>query len=83
MLDIHSVEINEHLHNKKQVLVSFIDYSKAFDTLLHQTLICRLVQCGVRGSLLNLLQSYNRDRQTLVKLGNTESDKTDVIYETA
>lgn len=83
MLDIFSDEINEHLNNRKHVLVGFIDYSKAFDTLLHKTLHDKLQQCGIRGPLLNLLQDYHRNRQTFVKIGDTESDKTDVKYGTA
>jgi hypothetical protein len=38
--------INQHLNDKKHVLLILIDYSKAFDTLRHKTLIEKLDDCG-------------------------------------
>lgn len=83
MLDIFSDEINTHLNNKKHVIICFIDYSKAFDTLLYENLYNELQHCGIRGPLLNLLQDYHKNRQTYVKIGEVESDRMNVKYGTA
>lgn len=76
-------KIYDHLNNKKQVLVVFIDYSKAFDSLRHDLLIDRLEDCGVRGPLLNWCKDYLMNRAYAVKVGNDFSDNVIVTEGTA
>ena len=47
--------IQEALNNKKHVLGIFIDLSKAFDTIDHKILLCKLQHYGVRGNAYSLI----------------------------
>ena len=76
-------EVNEYLNDKKHVLLVFIDYSKAFDTLRHQKLIEKLENTGVRGPLLQWSKNYLENRMYMVKVGNSYSDRIQVNEGTA
>ncbi|XP_047508137.1 uncharacterized protein LOC125051677 isoform X1 [Pieris napi] len=65
--------IYKHLNKKDHVLVVFIDYSKAFDTLRHSVILQNLNDCGVRGNLLKWCENYLQDRTYRVKVCNEES----------
>lgn len=75
LLSAFTNSVNEHLNSKKHVLIVFIDYSKAFDTIRHNVLIERLDECGVRGSLLKWCENYLSKRYYSVKVGEAYSDK--------
>ncbi|CAG9115493.1 unnamed protein product [Plutella xylostella] len=75
--------VNSHLDNKRHVLVVFIDYSKAFDTLKHETLLKKLDNCGIRGPVLNWCKEYLHDRAYYVKIADTYSSKQKVTVGTA
>lgn len=66
-------EIYNHLDKKKHILIVFIDYSKAFDTLSHTTINVKNDLCGIRGPLQRLLQNYHKNRKSLVKIDNVDS----------
>ena len=53
----------------------FVDMSKAFDRVEHQTLINDLSNIGVRGSALKWFINYLTDRQQQVRCGNTVSGR--------
>ena len=53
----------------------FLDLTKAFDTVIHTTLLNKLHNYGVRGIANKLLKSYLTDRHQYVSLGNTQSSK--------
>lgn len=72
-----------HLNNKEHILVAFIDYSKAFDTLKHNTLIEKLNDCGIRGPLGEWCKDYLNERSFSVKVGDSLSKKTKVSEGTA
>lgn len=75
--------INKHLDNKKHVLVAFIDYSRAFDTLKHNILLEKLNDCGVRGPLSKWCQEYLANRAFVVKVSNDVSRRVTVTDGTA
>ena len=76
-----SVEtINKSLLLGKHVLGIFIDLSKAFDTLDHSTLLCKLENYGVRGNALLLLKSYLSERLQYVSFCKTSSDTLRIKY---
>lgn len=76
-------EINNYLNEKKHILIVFIDYSKAFDTLRHDLLIERLGISGVRGKLLKWCKNYLDDRSYQVKIGDMLSEEVKVTEGTA
>lgn len=73
----------EHLNGKKHVLIVFIDYSRAFDTLRHDILLERLEESGIRGPILNWCKNYLEDRMFYVKVGEADSHKIKVTEGTA
>lgn len=67
-------DIYEAIDNKKASLCVYIDLTKAFDTVSHKILECKLEQCGFRGSVLNLLKSYLNNRKQYVNLNGVKSN---------
>ena len=61
--------------NKKQIsIATFIDFSKAFDTVNHQILFLKLQKIGITGNVLKLLQNYLKNRKQKTIVNNTESE---------
>ena len=54
----------------------FLDLSKAFDSLEHNTLLKKLEIYGIRGLPLSWFKSYLQDRSLCVKCSTTESDES-------
>ena len=52
----------------------YIDQSKAFDTLIHRTLLDKLSYYGINGVAKNLLQSYLSHRHQFVNFNGFTSD---------
>lgn len=55
------------------VIATFIDLSKAFDTVNHVKLYEKLFENGIRGVALQLIQSYLRNRKQTVTIKNVSS----------
>ena len=64
----------------KHVIGTFIDLSKAFDTVDHNTLLSKLYNYGIRGTPHNLIKSYLSNRKQYVKIGDDESENSVVKY---
>jgi len=45
-----------YIQDKQQVIVAYIDFSKAFDVVSHSKLFARLQSYGIRGTLLSWLK---------------------------
>lgn len=77
-------DFNEFVKNKldsnKIVLVLFIDYKKAFDTINHDKLIEFLDKIGVRGKINKWFSDYLTNRKIIVKLNNQASEEKEVKY---
>jgi len=73
LLENFSNYINSQLNCQKHILVLFIDYSKAFDTLCHKQIINVLDSIGIRGKLLSFFKNYLTNRKMNVKILNEMS----------
>ena len=62
----------------KYSVVTFLDLSKAFDTVNHSTLIKKLAHYGFRGNSLSWFKTYLVDRLQCVSYNNTLSGPTTV-----
>jgi hypothetical protein len=57
-----------NIKNGNITRVAFIDFSRAFDTVCHKKLLYKLACYGVRGQLLNIIESflYNRSQRVIL-----------------
>lgn len=66
-------KILKMIDEDKAVMVTFVDLSKAFDTVDHDLLLQKLENEGIRGLALKLLKEYLSNRTQKVKLNNITS----------
>ena len=72
---LHSL-ITHCINGKKKKLYSaFIDFKKAFDFVVRDILWFKLIQSGVRGKNLDVVQSMYRNIKSRVKFENVLSDE--------
>ena len=64
----------------KSVVVLFIDFQKAFDSVSHPILMKKLAACGITGSLFEYIESYLKDRNQFTVINGTKSDLDHVRY---
>ena len=53
----------------------FLDLSRAFDTLDHHLLLCKMEKCGVRGVTLDWFRSYLHNRSLVAKITDHSNKK--------
>ena len=58
----------------------FADFSKAFDTVDHNTLLQKLEDYGIRGPTLAYLKSYLTNRKQYINANNSNSEHMDISY---
>ena len=69
------------MNNTSFVVMSFLDFSAAFDTVDHSTLIKRLeISYGISGTALEWFKSYLSYRTYKIKVNNTLSDPQSLSY---
>ena len=59
---------------KKQLFAAFVNFKKAFDFVVRDALWYKLIQMGVRGKILNIIQSMYSNIKSRVKFDNIVSD---------
>ena len=59
----------------------FIDYSKAFDTIQHETLIKKLANLNFSNSSIKIILSYLSNRQQYVQLDDKKSSYRPIYFE--
>lgn len=72
--------VTEELDKGRKCLTVFLDLKKAFDTVSHPILVHKLECIGIRGTPLNLLSDYLRDRTQRVKIDNYSSKDSMISF---
>ena len=72
-----SLEVDQRVltfWNKRSITVVYIDFSKAFDSVVHNKLLHKLASCGISGCLLRWIGHFlsNRTHQARVGLSLSE-----------
>jgi ribonuclease P/MRP protein subunit RPP40 len=67
-------DIYQGLDKQDELLLVFMDISKAFDRVWHKGLIYKLKQSGIEGNLLKWFESYLLNRKQRVVVGGKSSD---------
>ena len=62
-----------HLSNHKSVVVAYIDFTRAFDSVSHSKLLNKLISYGISGNLLFWIQAFITNRSQCVRVGSTLS----------
>lgn len=68
--------LNNALESSEFACALFLDVSKAFDSVNHDVLLCKLHSYGFRGPFLSLLKNYLHRRSQVVVIGNIKSRPT-------
>ena len=69
------------MENQKVTILVLIDLSAAFDTVDHELLLNILdSQYGIKGSALNWITSYLKNRKQKVCIGDSLSSESDLKY---
>ena len=66
------------LDNNEYVAAILMDLSKAFDSLPHDILLCRLSSYGLTKNATKLMESYLSDRKQQIKIGNVVSSWAEI-----
>ena len=69
--------INEFAAKKKTLYAFFVDYSKAFDYIVRENLWYKLLVCGIRGRIFNIISSMYRCVKTKVFVNGECSESFD------
>lgn len=67
------------LRYNRGVSIAYIDFSRAFDTVSHKKLFCRLESYGIAGNLLKWLRNLFSGRTFRTRVGNSLSVLADLI----
>jgi ribonuclease P/MRP protein subunit RPP40 len=65
---------NVALRSKKAVDIIYLDYAKAFDSVVHSKLIAKLICYGVKDMLLKRIESFPVGRSQFVRIGSSISN---------
>ena len=66
--------INWFISNKKKLCCAFLDYSKAFDFVVRDNLWYKILKLGVRGKMLNIIQSIYSTVKSKVRGPKSNTD---------
>ena len=70
---LHGV-IKHCLSEGKRLYAAFVDFWKAFDYVIRKNLWLKLIKFGVRGRILNVIQSMYKSVKSIVKYNNCLSE---------
>ena len=67
--------------NRGEVTIAIMaDFSKAFDTVVYETFLCKLRKLGFSKSSLHQIVSYLTDRTQYVQIGDLWSERINVSF---
>ena len=66
------------INNQNISITTFIDFSKAFDTVNHEISLHKLDKIGVKGNTKKLIQNYLKDRKQRTNVNGIDSDLSTV-----
>jgi ribonuclease P/MRP protein subunit RPP40 len=66
------------IRDKKSVLVAYIDFAKALDTVCHRKLLSKLAAYGIASNLLSWIQNFLKDRTQQTRIGSALSHSIDL-----
>lgn len=72
--------IKDSIRKKNHVLGIFIDLSKAFDTIDHNSLLTKLHRYGIRGNANTLIKSYLCNRSQYTEVLGEKSELLSISY---
>ena len=61
------------IDNGDGITVAYIDFAKAFDSVSHQKLLCKLQNYGISGNLFEWIKNFLSERLQCTKVGDTFS----------
>ena len=67
------------LDEKNPVDIIYLDFRKAFDSVPHERLLCKLQAYGVTGNILNWIRNFLTGRVQKVRVGNANSSLAEVL----
>jgi ribonuclease P/MRP protein subunit RPP40 len=70
---------NVALRSKKAVDIIYLDFAKAFDSVVHSKLIAKLTYYGVNDMLLKWIESFLVGRSQFVRIGSSISNSCAVL----
>ena len=80
-LMLHLTEAwRQELDKNRTVVILFIDFKKAFDSICHKTMALKLQASGMSGNLYNLIIDYLSGRKQYVEIEGQRSTEADVRF---
>ena len=67
-----------NFNNKEYLISVFLDFSRAFDTVVHSILCDKLEKCGIRGFMSSWFRSYLEGRTQYVVLNGKASPSANI-----
>ena len=61
--------------NKSHLFTCFIDFKKAFDSVLHQAVLLKMQNIGIKGLFYNIVKNMYTDNILRLKIGNGMTDE--------
>ena len=74
-----NIQLINHLHSGIQNDLIILDFSKAFDKVPHNNLLCKLENYGIRNTTLKWIGSFLNNRMQQVVLDGESSSKLPVV----
>jgi hypothetical protein len=74
--------VTESINNNIPVASVFLDMSKAFDSVNHSKLLCKIERYGVRGRAYDWLKSYLQDRAQCTEISRLTKINNNILKQT-